>query len=547
MYLIIDNYDSFTYNIFQYLSELTTEEIRVKRNDKITLKEIEAMKPEGIIISPGPGRPENAGISVEVIKRFAGEIPLLGICLGHQAIGYAYGAKITQARRMVHGKAEDIILDGKGLFRAISSPAVFTRYHSLVIDPEGFTKELEITARSVDGEIMGVRHKRYLVEGIQFHPESIASEYGKKLLKNFLSYRREPFRVKETLIKAIEEGNLTRQEAEGFMEELTEGNLTPVQIAGYLVAINAGGITPEEIAGCASILQRKRVNLDVPFSVLDTCGTGGDGLGTFNISSLAALVASSCGAVVGKHGNRAVSSVSGSADFFNELGVTINLKPEQTKKLMERTGFAFLFAPIYHSAMKHAASARRDLGIKTIMNLLGPLVNPAGAECQLIGVYSEKYCRTIALAAHLLGIKRAMVVHGGDGLDEISVTAPTKIVTVDEMGRLSEQVFTPGDVGVPMYRLEELEGGTAAENAGIAREILNGGGPPAVRDAVLLNAGASLAVYGLADSIEDGYRKARQSLREGKVMDKLDEIIRVSKAITEERAEKEEARVCALS
>ncbi|MFW6380828.1 MAG: glutamine amidotransferase-related protein, partial [Spirochaetota bacterium] len=316
MIVLIDNYDSFTHNLFQYLSELTDEEIRVVRNDRVTVAQLEQLAPSRLVISPGPGRPEEAGVSVDAVKAFAGKIPILGVCLGHQAIGYAFGARIVQAKRIVHGKAEPIMIDGRGIFRSIPVPATFTRYHSLAIDfatvPDGF----EVTATAEDGEIMGIRHKEHVIEGVQFHPESIASENGKRLLRNFLNYRREPFVSKAVLNGLISGSTLTREEAANFMEELTEGNLTPSQVAGFLVAIASRGPRPEEIAGCASVLQRKRTPITVDRPVLDTCGTGGDGLGTFNISSLAALAAAACGATVAKHGNRAVSSKSGSADFY---------------------------------------------------------------------------------------------------------------------------------------------------------------------------------------------------------------------------------------
>ncbi len=530
MYLIIDNYDSFTYNIYQYLSELTTKDITVVRNDRITVDEIAGLHPEAIIISPGPGRPEDAGVTVEAIKRFGETVPILGICLGHQAIGYAFGGKIVRAKNIVHGKAETIKLDGRGLFRTLPGSGTFTRYHSLVVDAGFVPEELEVTAWSEDGEIMGLRHRKLAIEGVQFHPESVASEFGKTILKNFLSYQREPFPIREKLRKIIGGTNLNQEEAEGFMSELTEGNLSNSNIAAYLVALNAKGIVPEEIAGCAAVLQRKRTPLKVSKPVLDTCGTGGDGLGTFNISSFSALIASASGAVVAKHGNRAVSSLSGSADFYRELGIPINLKPSESEQLIEKTGFAFLFAPIYHGAMRFAGQVRRELGIKTIMNLLGPLVNPAGAQYQLIGVFDDDFCIPVAQAARILGLKRVMVVHGADGLDEISITGPTRIVTIDETGEMTDEQFNPESLGISGYRLEELKGGAAEDNAAAAVELLNGTGPAAVREAVLVNAGAALAVYGTATSIEEGYRLAKETLSSGKVKQKLDAIREVGAA-----------------
>ncbi len=551
MYLIIDNYDSFTYNIYQYLSELTEKEIRVVRNDRITIQEIELIKPEGIIISPGPGIPEEAGISVDVIRHFAGKIPILGICLGHQAIGYAFGGKIRNAKYIVHGKTEVIETDGKGLLRNLPGKTIFTRYHSLVVDRDTLPAELEVSAVSQDGEIMGLRHRRWAIEGVQFHPESIASQGGRKILKNFLNYRREPVRVKSLLVKMMRREDLSFDDAKGFMEELTEGELNNSQIAAFLAALNVKGVTAEEIAGFASVLREKKKGISCSFPVMDTCGTGGDGFGTFNISSLAALVAAACGVKVAKHGNRGVSSPTGSADFFQALGIRIDLPPDKAAALLNETGFTFLFAPIYHSAMKHAAPVRKELGIKTAMNLVGPLSNPADADYQLIGVYSEDLTETLARASKLLGVKRVMVVHGMEGLDEISVCGPTRIVMIDENDRLTDEIFDPKSAGIPVYSIEDLKGGSAAENASIARTVLSGepGGNTtpleddnrnvsykssarkisAVKDAVLLNAGAALFVYGAAASIAEGYVAAKEALESGRVTEKIDEIIQAGR------------------
>ena len=535
MILLLDNYDSFTYNIYQYLCELIDTEVRVFRNDAVTVDEIEALRPESIVISPGPGRPEEAGITVDLIKRMAGKTPILGICLGHQAIGYAFGGKIVQAKKIVHGKTDAIALDGRGLFRTIPSPSTFTRYHSLVIDRESVPTELEVTAWSSDGEIMGVRHNEHTIEGVQFHPESVASDYGRELLKNFLNYRREPLAHKRLLAKVIGREDLSREEAAGFMRELTEGALSHSQIAAYLVALNSKGIVSEEIAGCASVLYEKRTPLRVEGEVLDTCGTGGDGLGTFNISSMSALTASACGAVVAKHGNRAVSSLSGSADFYKELGIVIDLPPPKTEQLIAQTRFAFLFAPIYHGAMKYAAPVRRELGIKTIMNLLGPLVNPAGASFQLVGVYDEELCLPMAEAAGMLGIKRAMIVCGAQGLDEVSVTGPTRIVSIDETGDLRDETIEPSIFGFEPFSLDELKGGSPADNAGLALLLLNGGGPSAIAESVAVNTAAALVVAGLAEDLRAGYEAAKEALSCGAVRRKLEEVVTVSQELAKER------------
>ena len=533
MILLIDNYDSFTHNLYQYLSEISTVPIRVVRNDAMSIEEIAKLAPTHIVISPGPGRPEDAGISIQVVKTFAGQIPILGVCLGHQAIGQAFGARIVSAQEIVHGKAEPIAVDGKGLFRSIPSPATFTRYHSLAIEESTLAEDFEITARSADGEIMGIRHKTYVLEGVQFHPESIASELGKTLLKNFLTYRRQPFVGPMLLSQIMGGSDLSAEDAESFMEELTEGNLSDIQIAGFLTALNTKGIAAAEIAGCARVLQRKRSQIRSSTVCLDTCGTGGDGIGTFNISSLAALTAAACGARVAKHGNRAVSSRSGSAEFFQALGLKIDLSPGQTQELLEKNEFAFLFAPVYHSAMRFAAPARKELKVKTIMNLLGPLVNPAAAEFQLIGVFASHLVPIMARAAQLLGIKRGMVVHGEDGLDEVSVTGKTRVAEFSETGEIEEYEFDAAAAGIPVHSLESLVGGDAERNAEIARQIVRGQGVQAIRDAVCVNAGAALKVYGIADTIEEGYRLALSAIESGKVARKIENTIFMTKTLAE--------------
>jgi anthranilate synthase/phosphoribosyltransferase len=515
VYVIIDNYDSFTHNLYQYLCELTEDTVEVFRNDRITVDEVIAMNPAGILISPGPGRPEEAGISVECIQRLAGSVPILGVCLGHQAIGQAYGAKIVSARRIVHGKAEEMSLDGRGLFRGLPRAAKFTRYHSLVIERGSLPDELEITATSPDGEIMGIRHRAHIVEGLQFHPESIASESGKRCLHNFLRYRREPFPLSAVLGALQREQAMSRSEAEAFMDELTDGQLTDVQIAGVLASLTGSLITPNTLAGFASVLRRKKKPFSSDRKVLDTCGTGGDGLDTFNISSLAAIVAASCGALVAKHGNRAASSLCGSAEFYRELGVPVDVPPATSAKLLRDTGFCFLFAPTYHGAMRHASKVRSELGVKSVMNLVGPLSNPADASYQLIGVFDPGFCGPMAEAAHLLGVRRVMAVHGEDGLDEISVSARTLVVEVDETGTRRDYMLTPEEFGIQRFPVDALKGGNATENAAMALAVLEGQGPEAVREAVLLNAGAALYICGITNNIGDGYLRAKTAMDSG--------------------------------
>jgi anthranilate synthase/phosphoribosyltransferase len=521
MTVIIDNYDSFTYNLFQAFSRLSDEPVRVIRNDCIDLAGLEALSPARLVISPGPGRPEDAGISVAAIRHFSGRIPILGVCLGHQAIGQAFGASIVGARQIKHGVVEEMNLDGRGLYRTIGVRGVFTRYHSLAVAEAGLPADLEVSARSTDGEVMGLRHRSLPIEGVQFHPESIASEDGDALIRAFLNYRREPFAYKVCLETLIAGKDLGREEAEAFMEEMTDGVLDAPRISALLVAFAAKGPAASEIAGCASVLRRKKASFAVMDALTDTCGTGGDDSGSFNISSMAALVAAACGLPIAKHGNRAVSSRSGSADFYEALGVPIQLSAADAAIQLRKTNFTFLFAPKYHSAMRHAAPARKALGVKTIMNLVGPLSNPANAAFQVIGVYDKALLRPVAQAARLLGVQRVLAVASRDGYDEISPCAPTDMVEIGTDGQVNETVFDPLEQGLDLFSCKELAGGDAAENARLALELAGGTGRPALKAATAVNAGAALYVAGRVPSIAAGYRLAAEALATGAVADKL--------------------------
>ncbi|MBP5401652.1 MAG: bifunctional anthranilate synthase component II/anthranilate phosphoribosyltransferase [Treponema sp.] len=532
MILVIDNYDSFTFNVVQALESSTSEEIKVVRNDQCTVEELNQFNPSSLIVSPGPGNPSSAGISIEAIKHFAGKIPILGICLGHQAIGEAFGAKIVQAKFIKHGIVEDIDLDGRGIFRTIGKTAKFTRYHSLVIDETTLSKDFEVTARAKDGDIMGIRHKTMPIEGVQFHPESIASSYCQELFKSFLNYRRDNLPVSEYLSQLIDEKKPLRfDQASFFMENLTDGTMDEKVTAAILSAMASRGLpTAEEMAGCASALLKKKTPFPYTNStgLAEIVGTGGDGKGSFNISSLSAIVASSCGQPVAKHGNRAVSSKSGAADFFENLGVKIMSEPKKTAELVEKTGFGFLMAPVYHSAMRFAAPVRKALGIKTIFNVLGPLLNPAGAEYEVLGVYSTDLMEDYAHAAKSLGAKRVMVIHSRDGYDEISPCAPTDVYQIDEKGNENRYVIKPENFGITDASEEELFGGNGSDNAGLAMDVLTGGGRKTIKAAVGLNAGAVLYLCGKAGSLKEGYQMAVTAIENGSALKKLKEIQEVS-------------------
>lgn len=535
MIAFIDNKDSFTFNIVQSLERVSKDKARVFRSEEATLEEIEAARPSHIIVGPGPGTPGEAGISIDVIKHFAGKIPILGICLGHQAIGEAFGAKIVGAKYIRHGIVEEIKTDGRGIFRTIGLKGSFTRYHSLVIDEKTLPAEFEISARAKDGDIMGIRHKSLIIEGVQFHPESIASEKGDALFKAFLNYSRENISHVLILNQLIDQKKpLSREQTASFIGELTDGTMDEKIAASVLTAMASRGLpTAEEMGGAAEVMLKKKTKFPLEnHGLAEIVGTGGDGKGSFNISSLSALVASSCGQVMAKHGNRAVSSKSGAADFFESLGVNIMASPEKTAELVRRTGFGFLMAPVYHSAMRFAAPIRQALGIKTIFNVLGPLLNPANAEYEVLGVYSKDLLKDYAHAAKSLGAKRVMVVNSEDGYDEISPCAITSVYQIDEKGRENQYTINPKDFGITDADENELYGGNGIDNARLAMEILNGKGRKTIRYAVGLNAGAVLYLCGKARTLKDGYSMALEALGSGKTLAKLKEIQEASKELS---------------
>jgi anthranilate phosphoribosyltransferase len=323
--------------------------------------------------------------------------------------------------------------------------------------------------------------------------------------------------------------DLTADEASGAMEEIMEGRAQPAQIAGLLIALAMKGERPSEIVGLARTMRARVTRLSRAHApVFDTCGTGGDRAHTFNVSTVAALVLAACGVRVAKHGNRSVSSRCGSADLFEALGVHVAAEPPVVERCLDEAGIAFFFAPTFHPSMRHAASTRRDLGVRTAFNLLGPLTNPAGAARQLVGVPRPELTELIARSLALLGSDRAWVVHGADGLDEISTTGYTK-VSECRQGAVNTFYVHPADYGVPKAAPADLKGGDAADNAAIARAIL-AGRPGAPRDIVILNAAASLLIAGAVTTIADGIRRAGAALDSGAAAGVLEKLVAVSNA-----------------
>jgi anthranilate phosphoribosyltransferase len=331
--------------------------------------------------------------------------------------------------------------------------------------------------------------------------------------------------IQQAIARLVERQPLTDGEAEVVMHEIMEGKTTPAQIAAYVTALRIKGETVDEITGSARAMRAKAMRIRPTAAVVvDTCGTGGDGAGTFNVSTTVALVLAGGGLTVAKHGNRAMTSRCGSADVLTALGVRIDLPPQRVEECVNEIGLGFLFAPLFHTAMKNAAAARQEIGIRTIFNLLGPLTNPAGASIQILGVYEESLTETLAKVLMNLGARHCYVVHGMDGLDEITLTTRTRI-TEAKGSRITSYFVDPGDFGVDPCRLKDLSGGDAAENARITRDILEGREGPR-QHLVLVNAAPAFVAGGKAGTLHEGVEKARAVIRSGKAMEKLETLIK---------------------
>jgi len=336
--------------------------------------------------------------------------------------------------------------------------------------------------------------------------------------------------IQAALADLLDGRSLSRDQARNVMDEIMRGEATAAQIAGFLVALRLKGETVDEIAGCAEAMREHvlpvRPERD---DLVDTAGTGGDGAHTINISTAAAIVAAAAGAAVAKHGNRAVSSASGSADVLEALGFSLEQSPERIGRSIDELGFGFMFAPTHHPAMRHAAPVRRELAARTVFNVLGPLTNPAGARAQVIGVYEPRLVRTIAEVLAELGARRAFVVHGSYGIDELSPCGDNLVCEVVD-GRVLDRVIDPLDLGIERCDPAELRGGSPEENARTIRELF-AGRPGGARDAVLLNASGAIAAAGHAADLGEGLGLAREAIDSGAAAARLDELARFSHAV----------------
>ncbi len=527
--LVIDNYDSFTFNLVNYLKRAGADSVWVVRNDEINVDAIASRSITHIVISPGPGTPEDTGIAMDVIRTFSGKIPILGVCLGLQVIVQAFGGRIVRASRIMHGKVDTILHDGKRLYRTFTAPLSATRYHSLCAEPSTLPACLELTARSADGHVMGVRHVEHATEGVQFHPESIGTPEGMSLIRNFLAYESEHYSIKECLGMLSRKEPLGSRRAAFVAREISNRVLKDTQVAALIMGITSLGIGEDELLGFARMFLSKAqcivLDSQIARRTIDIVGTGGDALKTCNISTLASItlgaLISGLGYKVAKHGNRAVSSSSGASDLLSELGYPLHASTSTVQGFLEEHGFAFLFAPLYHSAFKHVAQVRKGIGVFTIMNFLGPLLNPVNVGIQLLGVSQQNMCEPMLKSALRLGRERVWVVRGQDGMDEVSVCAPTELYAVSQDGQaqVTRHTLKASDMGLALHKIEDLAVRDAQHSAELAKACLQGKACDAVMDAVAANAGVAhaLAISYSVEAIPESIEKVRSFLYSGKV------------------------------
>ena len=548
MILMIDNYDSFVFNVEQYLKEMTDDEVTTVRNDAITIDDIKKMNPSKIIFSPGPKHPKDSGICLEILNNTdeLGNIPILGICLGHQAIGMNFGGEIKRLENPLHGKTSEITVlsENSVLFKNLPKKFKVMRYHSLYVDD--IPENLEVTAKSEDGVAMAVEHKSKNIFGIQFHPESIFTEYGKNMIRNFLNIEvSETLQNDENSKNTNEKGNfidmnkylkklqeniaLTDTDFREICKIIDSKNYDIVQLGALLVLISEKSLYPESLTAFVKNILEYSTTFEDDSDMIDVCGTGGDGFKTINISTAVAFILGAMGVNVAKHGNRAISSKSGSSDVLDKLGVPLeNSLANQIEKLHVKN-LAFFHAPFFHKLVGEVREVRSRLGIRTVFNILGPLLHPnTKLKYQLVGLYHEPVHRLYAETLQLLGRKHALAVRGNDGLDEITICDDTKIIEVKDE-QIFEYTVSPESFGFKRAFHSEIEGGTPEENAEILVKILKGEEKSAKFDIVVLNAMFALYTADVVDHPAKAKDMVLEAIESGKVYEFYKDYVKIIK------------------
>ncbi len=524
MILLIDNYDSFVFNIKTMLNQLTNDEIAVYRNDKITLDEIKRLSPNAIILSPGPKHPKDSGICLEIFKARL-NVPVLGICLGHQALGLCFGAKIQRLKEVAHATSSQISLIAQSeLFREFPKDFSVMRYHSLeVVD---LPRELEALAYTKDKVLMAMRHKDLPYFGVQFHPESYFSEYGLKIFENFLKFKG------QTSQKASEKPTLT-----GFITKLQDNQglntddfaqicqiiasreYEAVQLGALLVLITEKSLDERSLSALVNNILKYSQTFNDESEMIDIVGTGGDGFKSINVSTTTAFILGALGVKVAKHGNRAISSASGSSDVLGALKIPAFDSIAKQVKVLDEQGLTFFHAPFFHSLVGEVKEVRAKLGVRTVFNVLGPLLHPnLSLKYQLMGNYHAPVHRLLIEVLRNLGRKHALVVRGNDGMDEISICDETSIYELKD-GQIFNYTISPEQFGFKRAFHSEIVGGDAKQNAKILLDTLSGKQKGAKFDIVVLNAMFALYTANRVPTPAAAKDIVLEAIHSGKVID----------------------------
>lgn len=536
--LFIDNVDSFTYNLVDQLRN-SKHCVTVYRNTipaDVIIEKLSQMQNPILMLSPGPGTPSEAGCMPELLKRLKGKLPIIGICLGHQAIVESYGGSIVPAGDILHGKASLIEHDEQAMFKGLHNPLPVARYHSL--KGENIPNTLTINALC-NNIVMAVRNDHDRVYGFQFHPESILTIQGVKLLEQTIEWALNPpqsesqskpeaiidkqeYNIQPIINKLYLGQTLTQNESKILFNLIIQGKIEPTVLATAVISMKVRGEKPDEIAGAAQALLENADSFDIPdYDFTDIVGTGGDGTNSINISTASAFVAAALGYKVAKHGNRGVSSKSGSSDVLSALGIKLNMPAEASRKALDELGVCFLFAQQYHSGFRHAAPVRQQLKTRTIFNVLGPLINPSRPKRILLGVYHPDLITPIAETLKMLGYTHAYVVHGS-GMDEVAIHGETQVAEIRN-GNIRYFTLTPQDFGLKQYTLKDIEGGTPEMNRDMLIAILQGHGKPAHEAAIAANVAMLMSLFGQSD-LKQNAQQAIDMMHSGKAYTLLQQL-----------------------
>lgn len=520
MFLLIDNYDSFTYNLVQAFYALGHKPVVVKNDDPKLVKLATDPELEMVCISPGPGHPAKAGLCLEFLQRLNPKVPVLGVCLGHQILGLFGGAEVKRANSIYHGKQSEIVHDSKGIFANLPNSLKVGRYHSLVVYPNKQSEtNFRVTAQGPEGEVMALQYLDRPWIGLQFHPESVLTPQGLALLANFpgevMEDRLNTIPIPIILDNLAQGKDLTAEMAATGFAALMDGQLSPAQAGAFLLGLRMKGESALELAHAtrAALARSVRVH-GLNENCIDIVGTGGDGRNSFNCSTASALTMAGLGYKVIKHGNRAVSSTCGAADAIEALGLPLESDPNIVLNNLDKQGFAFLFAPYFHPAFKNIGPLRKELGVRTLFNILGPMINPARPTHLMMGVARPELVNLVAETLAQSPIQKAAVFCGAGGYDELTPMGATDVAIV-ENGQIRWLHIDPKEFAIEACNPDELTVRSKEEAVASLLEILEGKGPKARLDMVALNVGLAIMLLEEDMSLDEAMQKAKTAVKAG--------------------------------